>query len=396
MYKILFVHNYYQQPGGEDSVFSAEMALLQDHGYNIIKYIDSNHRIGDLNSLDVAIQTIWSRQSYKKIYEVLVKEEPDLVHFHNIFPLISPAAYYACKKLKIPVIQSLDNPRLICPAATLYRKGKLCLDCLGKTPPYPGIIHGCYHNSRLQTAVIVTMLSVHRWMKTWQKQVDKYLVATEFYKKLFIKAGLPAEKIAVKPHFVRSNPRSDISQKLGEYVLYIGRLDPEKGIPTLLSAWKNLQIPLKIRGDGQLLQVCSDFIETNNLNFIEIIKRITPEELKLLISNARFLIWPSEGYYETFGMVAVECFSLRKPVVASDIGVMGEVVKNGESGLLFEPGNASDLASKVEWLWNHPEESKRMGINAYQEYEMKYTPQRNYQLLIDIYSSIISKNKRNG
>ena len=148
-----------------------------------------------MNPISLAVQTIWSKPAYQRIYKNVKEEEPDLVHFHNTFSLISPPAYYACKKFDIPVVQSLDNPRLICPTATLYRNGKLCLDCLGKTPPFPGFIHGCYHNSRLQTSVIVTMLSIHRWIGTWQKMVDKYLVATGFYKKLFIEAGLPPKKI---------------------------------------------------------------------------------------------------------------------------------------------------------------------------------------------------------
>ncbi len=394
--KIIHVHNYYQNPGGEDTVFANETALLQNHGHNVICYSDSNSRIGGMNPAAVAIQTIWSRPSYNKLYEILQKEKPDIVHFHNTFPLISPSAYYACRANNIPVVQSLDNPRLICPSANFYRNGNLCQECLGKTPPFPGIIHGCYHNSRLQTAVIATMLTYHRWIKTWDNLIDVYLVATEFYKRKFIEGGLPEKKLTVKPHFIQKDSEPISRKKPGEYVLFIGRLDPEKGIRTLLKAWKNLKIPLKIRGAGRLGQECWDFINTHKIKFVEIIDRISADSLTQMIKNARFLVWPSEGYYETFGMAAVESFAQGIPVIASNIGVMSEIVKNGETGLLFTPGDPIDLASKVEWLWKHPEESARLGRNARREYEGKYTPERNYRMLMDTYDLVITNRRSNG
>jgi len=390
MLKILIVHEYYQQQGGEDTVLAAEKALLQKNGHEIIEFTENNHRIKEINPISLASQTIWSRPSFQRISELLIKEKPDLVHFHNTFPLISPSAFYACRKNNIPVVQSLDNPRLICPAATFYRNGRLCLDCLGKTPPLPGIIHGCYHNSRLQTTVVAAMLTIHRWLKTWQDQVDAYLVATEFYRNIFIEAGLPSRKIYVKPHFIQNNPLLRVNNNKGEYVLIIGRLDPEKGVRTLLEAWKKLKIPLIIRGDGRLEKEIRNYIEKENIDSINIVQRLSSEELDHLISNARFLIWPAEGYYETFGMVAVESFAHGIPVVASNIGVMAEIVIDNETGLLFKPGDPDDLASKVERLWSHPEESTRMGLNARKEYESKYTSERNYELLVDIYSSVIS------
>ncbi|MGD0877081.1 MAG: glycosyltransferase family 4 protein [Anaerolineales bacterium] len=391
--KILHVHNFYIQHGGEDTVFAAEIDLLIDHGHIVIKYTDNNTRIQEMSPFIVALQTIWSQPSYNKISGVLREEKPDLVHFHNTFPLISPAAYYACRERKIPVIQSLDNPRLVCAAATFYRNGKLCQDCLGKTPPLPGVIHRCYHHSRSQTAVIAAMLTFYRWIKTWQNLVDTYLVATEFYKQKFIEAGLPAGKIIVKPHFTQCDSMPESSDQIGKYVLFIGRLDPVKGIRTLLNAWTNLAIPLIIRGDGKLEQESQDFIHFHDINCAEIIQRLTAEELAQLIKNARFLIWPSEGYYETFGMIAIECFAQGIPVIGSNIGVISEIVKNGETGLLFNPGDPIDLAKKVSWLWNHPEESARMGHNARKEYEDKYTPERNYQMLIGIYEKTMAGRK---
>lgn len=389
--KILLAHNYYIHPGGEDTAFSSEVKLLQEHDQYVVEYIDHNQRIEGLNQINVAAQTPWSWNSYNQFIKVLRREEPDVVHFHNTFPLISPSVYYACHKAGVPVIQSLDNPRLLCPSANFYRAGKLCQDCLGKTPPWASILHGCYHKSSLQTAVVASMLTVHRWIKTWQTKVDFYLVATEFYRQKFIEGGLPAEKIIVKPHFVFPDPGMRLEQPHDGYALFIGRLDPEKGELTMLEAWKNLrEIPLKIRGEGQLEGEVKHRIQAYNLsNMVKVIGRLSKEELMETIKGAQFLIWPSEGYYETFGYVAVESFSCGVPVITSHIGVQKEMVTDGLTGLHFRPGDPLDLAEKVKWAWEHPNEMAEMGNNARREYEEKYTAEGNYHMLVDIYQRTI-------
>lgn len=396
--KILHVHDYYQQAGGEDTAFESEVMLLRQKGQDVLEYVEDNHRIVSMSQISAAFQTVWSWETHKKLSSFLAQNKPDLVHFHNIFPLISPSAYYACHELSIPVVQSLDNPRLICPTATFYRNGRLCQDCLGKTPPYPGVLHGCYHNSRSQTAVVAAMLTLHRWLKTWRNQVDLFLVATAFYRQKFIEGGLPSERVVVKPHFVHPDLGRRLADHNGNYALFIARLDPEKGVHTMLEAWRELPaIPLKVRGSGQLERESVTFIQRHRLNKVEIIGRLSRTELTRLIKNARFLIWPSEGYYETFGYAAVECFSAGVPVIASRIGVMSEIVKDGITGLYFIPGDSADLARKVKWAWEHPREMAEMGRNARREYEMKYTANRNYEMLMNIYQRTIEskRDKRN-
>jgi glycosyltransferase involved in cell wall biosynthesis len=387
--KILQAHNYYLQAGGEDTVFESDVALLRSHGHEVITYIENNARIPAIPPARLAMQTVWSGDSYNKILKLIDREKPDIVHFHNTFPLISPAAYYACRKAGVPVIQSLHNPRLMCPAASFYRDNKNCIECLGKRLPYPGVIYACYHHSRIQTAVTATMLAGHRIHGTWNNMVDKYLVASTFYRDLFIRAGLPEDKVLIKPHFVESAPPLDPDRRMGEYALFIGRLDPEKGIRVLLEAWKNVDIPLKIRGSGQLEAEVRRFIEQDHSKNIEIIDRLTKEDLGLLIERARFLIWPTESYYETFGFVAVESYARGVPVIGSRIGVNAEIVQDGRTGLHFTAGDPADLAAKVKWAWEHPEQMRAMGRNALDEYEAKYTPERNYRLLLDIYQSTL-------
>lgn len=388
--RVLNAHSYYLQPGGEDTEFEQETALLRSHGHEVYEYIERNERVHSLSPTALAVQTVWSRPSFNALSAEIRRFHPDLVHFHNIFPLISPSAYYASHALKVPVIQTLYNPRLICPAASFYRNGRLCTDCIGRFP-WPGVLHACYHHSRSETLVVVAMLASHRWLGTWAEKVSKFLVATAFYRDLFVRGGLPARKIAVKPNFVLSDPGYERGAFDGEYALFVGRLDPEKGVRTLLRAWQKLTIPLVIRGEGQLEEETRQFIEENGLSHITIVSRLAHHDLAHLMRRARFLVWPSEGYYETFGLAAAESYAAGVPVIASGIGVMKEMVRDFETGLHFAPADANDLAVKAQWLWNHPDEGLRMGANARREYENSFTSERNYQLLIRIYTQVLGK-----
>ena len=387
--RILVLHNRYLHPGGEDTAYDSEVALLRAHGHEVLEYVDDNERIGRTNPLSVALQTTWSWRSHRAIEVEIRRFRPEIVHSHNFFPLISPAAYYACRSAGVPVVQSLYNPRLICPSATLYRQGRLCTDCVGTTPLH-GVMHACYRHSRLQTLAVASMLSVHGMLGTWSNLVSKYLVATEFYRDLFSKGGLPPSRIVIKPNFIASDPGYDPSGENGNYALFIGRLGPEKGIRPMLTAWQRLSIPLIVRGSGALEEEVRERIEKDGLSHVKLVGRVSRTELVRLIKDARFLVWPSEGYYETFGFAAVESFAAGVPVVASRIGVMQEIVLDGETGLHFRVGDPEDLASKAEWLWERPEELRRLGANARREYEDKYTPDRNYELLMDIYRAAIA------
>lgn len=391
--RILIAHNFYQQSGGEDTVYAAEVELLKKHGHTIIEYTDTNTRIQEMSPIAVALQTIWSQPSYNKISRILQKEKPDVVHFHNTFPLISPSAYYACRKERIPVIQTLHNYRILCPVSTFARNSKICEECLGKKFAFPGICYACYHSSRKQTAVISIMISFHKVLGTWKNLVDSYIVMTNFSQHKFVEGGLPPTKIRVKPHFIAHN--LDSRSTKGDFALFVGRLSSEKGVLTLLKAWQalSLPVPLKIIGDGLLRNEVIKTIENNSQKRIEYLGAVQHNQVLSLIKDAFFLVFPSECY-ETFGMVAIECFAQGVPVVGSNIGVLPEIIKNGETGLLFNPGDPTDLRSKVEWLWNHPEESAHMGRNARKEYEEKYTPEHNYKMLMEIYSSAIIRRSK--
>jgi len=389
--KILLVHNHYIQPGGEDAVFEAEVSLLRKNRHKVSIFIEDNSKLKKINPLKVAIETIWSKNSLTEIQKLIKKEKPNVVHFHNTFLRISPAAYYACKEAGVPVVQTLHNYRLICPGALLFRKGRVCEQCVGKAIPWPGVLHGCWRNSRAGTALVTTMLVVHRLLKTWTEKVDIYIALTEFARKKFIEGGLPAEKIMVKPNFVEPDPGAK-DYKIGDYVLFVGRLSQEKGLFTLLKAWKLVKnIPLKIVGDGPLRESLENFVNCANLNKkVEFLGRCSRKEVIQLMHKAQFLVFSSE-WYECFPMTIAEAFACGLPVVVSRLGAMAEIVENGCTGLHFNAGDTEDLAAKVEWAWTHPQEMAEMGREARREYEAKYTAERNYEMLMEIYRKAIEK-----
>ena len=392
--RILRVHNRYQERGGEDVSFEAEVDLLSSHGEEVQTLVVSNEEIparqSPVGSLELAVSTVWSRKHRRRVAETVSEMQADVVHVDNFFPLISPGAYSAARDAGAAVVQTLHNYRLVCPNALFYRDGRPCEDCLGKTPPLPGVIHACYRDSRAQTAVVAAMLTTHRLRRTWQHDVDRYIVMTQFARQKFIDGGLPADKLTVKPNFIDSNPSAPVGD--GRYVLFVGRLSPEKGIATLLRCWdRNGSLPpLRIAGDGPVREEVDRAAASNVL--ITALGRLSRDAVLREMSGARALVFPSE-WYEGLPLTIVEVFACGVPVIASRLGAMAEIIDDGRTGLLFEPGNAEDLMAKVSWAWAHPAEMRRMGENARQEYEHTYTPERNYQMLMDIYRQAIDHSR---
>lgn len=388
--KILLVHNRYQSPGGEDEVYRQERQLLAENGHEIVEYTRDNHEIEEysrVKRLSLSLRTTWAWDSHRDLRTLVAKKNPDLAHFHNTFPLISPAAYYVCSAANVAVVQTLHNPRLLCPAATLFRRGMVCEECVGWRFAFPAVRHGCYQHSRTRSAVVASMTSVHDCLGTWKQKVNTYVATTEFYREKFSAAGIPSDKIAVKPHFIDTDP--GCTEQKGEYALFVGRLAPEKGVPTLLAAWRQVKaVPLYIRGEGPLSDAVS-LEKARKVGCTTLVPRMSRPELFKLMKGAAFLVWPSEGHYETFGLVAIEAFACGIPVIASRCGVMQEIVHEGLTGLHFISGDAGDLAKKVQWAWAHPNEMREMGRNARAEYLAKYTSQRNYELLLQIYQRVL-------
>jgi glycosyltransferase involved in cell wall biosynthesis len=392
--KIVIAHNSYQQPGGEDTVVSAEKALLVRAGNEVNQYFRHNNEIksgGTCSNITLGFRTVWSSGSRNELYRLLKKWKPDIVHFHNTFPLISPAAYYACQEMGVPVVQTLHNYRLFCPAGAFFRDGRVCEDCLAKNR-WQAVRHACFRQSRSATSAVVAMLSFHHWYGTWTKLVDCYIALSEFSRAKFIQAGLPAEKLVVKPNFVLPDPGIGVEQR--DSAVFVGRLSEEKGLRTLVRAWgrMNPKYPLHVIGDGPLRDDLQSEITRSGSSSVHLNGRLPRDESLKALQGARVLVLPS-NCYENFPMTIAEAYACGTPVLASRLGAMQEIVHDGRTGLHFTAGDADDLARKVEWAWAHPDEMREMGINARAEFEAKYTAEKNYEMLIAIYESVINNRK---
>lgn len=380
--RVLTAHNFYQQPGGEEQIFATESALLESHGHEVVRYTLSNDEIKGANPLLLAKNTVWNSEIYQAVRSLIRQEKPQIAHFHNTFPMISPAAYYAAKDEGIPVVQTLHNYRLLCPNALFFREGRVCEDCLGKPIPFPGVIHGCYRESHPASAVVAATLSFHSLRGTWSQAVDRFIAYSQFAMDKFIQGGLPAEKIAFKTNFLHPAPSPGDGK--GNYGLFVGRLSVEKGLEVMLNAWRQLggKVPLKILGDGPMAGLVKEAMQ--EMPEIEWLGRRPFEEVYDIVGNAAFLVFPSE-WYETFGRVAIEAFAKGTPVVASKIGAITELIDHQRTGLHFRPSDPTDLANQITWLLEHPQELRQMRQTARAEFENKYTAEDNYTRLMEIY-----------
>lgn len=378
--KILFVHNAYQYFGGEDAVVSAEMGLLQAHGHDVMLYRRHNDELRTRHPLGAARDTFWSRRSWSDLSDACAKLQPDLIHVHNTFPLISPSVYWLAQKRHIPLVQTLHNFRLLCPQAGFLRQGLICHDCLAKLP-WRAVTRKCYRHSVPQSAVLSGMLSVHRVLGTYQHKVNRYIALSTFSRDRFIEGGLPAERLRIKPNFVEADMAPESARREGG--LYVGRLSPEKGILTLLQASKP-DDKIDVLGAGPCEQEAAAFLGDHFLGFQ------SQEAIRIKMRAAAFLIVPSTGY-EQLPTTILEAFSCGLPVIASRLGPLIDLVQDRATGLLFTAGDAHDLAKKIAWANKHPAEMRQMGRVALAEYRAKYTPAINYQLLNAIYDEAMAQ-----
>lgn len=384
--RILQVHNYYQQSGGEDVVVAAERELLQANGHEVRFYEVSNDAVtGVLKKIKIAWQTPYSSSARLNFAAEIASFQPDIVHAHNLFPLLTPSIYDACLDAGVPVVQTLHNFRSVCSGALLLRNEQICEECISRYA-YRAAVYRCYRGSFLGTLAVARMVEYHRRYGTWQEKVDCFIALTDFARDKFVQAGFPAEKITVKPNFLDSEYVTGKGE--GGYALFVGRLSQEKGIKTLLAAWERLagKISVKIVGDGPLAHLVAEAAE--RIPTVEWEGHKTRREVLSLMQGASVLVFPSI-WYEGFPMTIVEAFSVGLPVIASDLGSMSSLIDHGRTGLHFRPGDAQNLAAQVEWALAHPTELSGMRQEARAEFEAKYTAEKNYEMLMNIYQKVI-------
>lgn len=383
---ILQVHNFYQLPGGEDTAAENERCLLEEHAHRVICYCRDNKELKHFSffrKLLLPLTTIFNPKTYRDVRRLIRQEHVDIVHVHNTLNLISPSVYYAALAEGVPVVQTVHNFRLLCPGATFYRDGHICEDCLNHGLGC-ALKHGCYRGSRLQTLACVLSTKIHRMTGVYGKL--HYICLTDFNReKLLNLKQIKPERVFVKPNFVECGPGpiAPEESRLNQ-VIYAGRLDKLKGVDVLLAAWKRMgpDAPrLILCGTGPMEAWCADFIRDNSLSNVELRGFLPNAEVRRLIARSKALILPTQ-LYEGFPMTIVEAFSVGTPVLCSDLGNAGSIVREGVTGRKFPPDSPEALARAVRI-------SGGMCESTYRKYLSDYTAERNYETLEAIYRQIL-------
>lgn len=383
---ILIVHNYYQIPGGEDTVVANEKKMLEKHGHKVILYSRNNVELKQMSKIRILFlpfTTVFNLRTYKEIKRLIRQENIDVVHVHNTLNLISPAVYYAARSMKISVVQTVHNFRLLCPGATFYRNGHICEDCV-KHDLKCAVKHSCYRGSKAQTLVCAISTWLHRTTGIYEK--INYICLTEFNKdKLLQLKQIKPERVFVKPNFVENNNSFIPEEERLNQFIFVGRLDKLKGVDILFEAWKRMgedAHKLIVCGTGPMEDWCTSFIRENDVN-IEMRGFVPNDEALRIIANSRALVLPTQ-WYEGFPMSIVEAFSVGTPVICSDLGNAGSVVEEGVTGYKFGYESIESIISAVDKMRESPLDGEKIK----KIYEMKYGENANYKILNDIYASI--------
>lgn len=376
--RILIVHNYYQIPGGEDTVVDNERQMLEEYGHKVIFYSRNNSELKNISTLQKIIlpfTTIFNIRTYKDIKQSIKKNNIDIVHVHNTLNLISPSVYYAARACKVPVIQTMHNFRLLCPGATFYRGGHICEECVIKGLGC-ALKYNCYRGSKIQTLACVINTKIHRLSGVYGKL--NYICLTEFNKKkLLTLKQIKADKVYIKPNFVESILEFIPAEKRKNQFVFVGRLDQLKGIDILLKAWKQMgkyAPKLIICGMGPMDNWCKEFVEENNIN-AELKGFIPNIEARKIIANSKALILPTQ-WYEGFPMSIVESYSVGTPVICTNLGNVGNIVEEDITGWKF-----MDIAELISIIQNYKDICKK----TFEVYKEKYSKINNYKKLIEIY-----------
>ena len=390
--KILIVHNYYQIPGGEDTVVANEKKMLEEHGHQVVLYTRHNSELKEFSKIQkllLPIFTVFNFQTYQEIKALIRKEKIDVVHVHNTLNLISSSVYYAAFHCKVPVVQTIHNFRLLCPGASFYRDGHICEDCVSKGLGC-AVKHSCYRGSRLQTLACVVSTGLHRMLGTYGKL--NYICLTEFNKeKLLQLKQIQKENVYIKPNFVQAaNAVLPYEQRKNQFI-YAGRLDELKGIEVLLKAWELFEPKdekLVICGTGPMESWCREFTQKRRLKNVEFKGFVENKIVKQMIGESKALVLPTK-WYEGFPMTIVESYSVGTPVLASDLGNAGSLVEEGKSGLKFQADSPESLCEALK--------KAAVSFKGMDEtYINKYSEESNYEQLRNIYEACSNHNKHTG
>ena len=393
-YRILQVHNFYQIPGGEDVVVRNEKRLLEEHGHTVYTYYRSNTELNEkglLGKLFLPFTAIYSFKTAREVKKLIQENQIDVVHVHNTLTMISPSVFYAAFRCKVPVVQTLHNFRMLCPAGSFFRNNEICEECVDGGLEC-AVKHKCYRNSKLQSFVSAAVLKVHRILGTYRKV--NFICLTEFNRNKLLASShiVDAKKVYIKPNFTFAEGIKTSNEKeQEEYYLFAGRVEALKGIDIAIKAFEKIpDRQLYVAGTGPMMEEMQAYVKEHNITNVRFLGYLQKEEMTERFYHAKAVIMTSQCY-EAFAMTIAEAYSYGVPVIAGRVGNMEGMVKEGVTGVKFTYNSAEDLAKKVEEF----EHLDRMTLkeNAREFYQNRLRPEDNYRKLMEIYESISSDRK---
>ena len=400
--KILLIHNFHREgsSSGDDQVFISEAGLLEKHGNRVIRFTVSNDEFdaqGAVGKLVFLAGMLWSNKYYKILQQIIDVEKPDIVHVHTFFPLLSPSVLYAAKRMRIPVVATLHDTRLICPCATSLRGETICNDC-GDGHYFRMFRYGCFKKSRIKSLIVACIFKIHRIKKSFYDQIDRYICLNDNQIRLLVSIGFDKKKIIKKYNFVPDieiPPNAGVTDDIPErFVCVFGRIGVEKGISFLMRAWDGIEdIPLVVVGGGPEEKSFGEWAKKKkNVYYLGYKKH---DSCLNIVNRSAFIVFPSI-WYEGCSMVQVEAMSLGKAIIATDLGFSSESVSEGYNGYKFQLGDILGFTNCVRKLWNDPEKCLEMGKNARKEYERKYEPESNYRQIMECYKGLLGQDQKDS
>jgi glycosyltransferase involved in cell wall biosynthesis len=369
--KILSIHSYYQQRGGEDAVFEAEARALRTAGHEVEMLTLQNADYTKKSKWLQLCSMFWNGETYRRTAKAIKQFKPQVVHVHNLFPFMSPSVLWAAKRSGVPVVVTLHNYRLACANGLFFRAGNACEQCVTKMIPWPAVVHGCYRGSRLQSALIAASMVLHRSIGSWD--IPRTFIAPTQFVAEKLSTTIAKHKIRVKPHFAEEI--SFTPQPKNGRAIFVGRLSEEKGIAWLLDAWNALKtdMHLDVVGEGDIAS------DDPRIVFHGYVK---PQPLRAMISQSSVTIIPSRCY-ETFSNVVVESFAAGTAVLAAEGTAPASLIEAGKTGAVFTPENFHQLLEAYADI----SYAETQGKNARAAYLEQYQADRNVEMLLEIYSS---------
>lgn len=369
--------------------------MLRQHGHEVEvfeRHSDDLRKMGVVGKLKGAAMTPWNPIAARELRALALNFNPDVIHAHNTFPMISPAIFFAMRGW--PRVLTLHNYRLVCPAAIPMRDNKTCTKCIDQKSVIPSLRHGCYRESRVATVPLALNVALHRMLGTWTKQVDAFITLSQFQKDIFVGAGLPEQRICIKPNFYPGTPNRVPYYQRPQRIVFAGRISGEKGVDDLVEAWMlwGKGAPeLRIIGDGPLREILqARAAQAENIVFCG---ALSSSDTEIEISKARLLLVPSR-WFEGFPMVIREAIALGVPIGVSDIGPLPQIASD-VGGIVFPPGDARALISFVKIIWENPAQLAKISKNCEAAFERLYSESVNYEKLISIYRKAIESARVN-